>query len=813
MNMLVFVLFIVQTGGSVIADKIVNMSGGSYKYTVEERIPLYTPDFREFATLYVYTYRDDTFCVITGNMKNARPVYEFGHGTYRFMMYRKKYGGYRNKRVIYTGFSTFFIYDGNTYYDTRFFRPAKKDYVVRLFNSNIKLRDYSIKWSKWLDNTLKLDEYAIIDSVPAYLWSYGCSPTASAMILGYWDKRGYGRLVDYYFNHYDVVLRDTVFNVPNVQRELAIYMNADTMTGYTDWAPIATGTEDCANIENGYSFTSEWIYDTIVYDTACSYDTAYMYLKEEIDARRPVHWAVGNYLDPYGRIIEHSTCAIGYQVTGADTFVILHNTWDFGTWAWPLYTSDSTYIALYNVVPAGAQSGNINLVKAQSSIVNNLHFKLNMIFDDPSYVHRAELLYSTDNGITWNVLKNIVPDTIVVMPFDFGGAEKVRFMVKTYNTSGEIISSESTLKSVTVIYPESEDGQFEPVSFESVLPEPRTINVLLDTIYLGTTYGINRMVDMDSVLAEDTVLGRPVFSSAQHDSFVIYGEYSDGFSIFSGDLEIYHDTALSYVVDVAISDSIACVFERSSGFRLIHYMAGFQQDTILSSGAFFMTGAISGNYVYVGTLRHGLLVYDINSNTFVDTVGSGRVYDVEVSPEDSLLYVLYVGYFKVYDISTPQNPQHLDSVAISGCTHIRAKGRNVYALRGTAGLDIYTFSPGGYIRSTLCNIGRTQDVAVLDSIFYITTGYGLVVKFVYSGSGIKEVVKKEIFQEDYHLFLNANILKIDPTFFGLCRIYSIDGRMILKRKVENGILNIGDLPAGAYVVRYGKNHIHLIKIN
>ncbi len=811
--MSIFLLFIAFSAtGRMVANKVKDLIPLSQNYVLVEEIPLYDPDLNQFATLYLYSDGKDTFSVITGTNQNSRPVYEFGHGTYRFIMYSRKYGGYKNRKVVYTGFSTFFIYDGSSYYDTRFFKTERKDYVSDLFKRSIVFKDYSIKWNMWLNNTVKLDEYSVIDSVPAYLWSYGCSPTASAMILGYWDKKGYGRLIDYYFDHYDVVLNDTVYNVPNVQRELAIYMNADTTTGYTDWAPISTGTQDCANMGNGYSFVSEWLYDTIVYDTACAYDTAYMYLKQEIDAGRPVHWAVGNYLDPYGRIIEHSTCAVGYQVSGADTFVILHNTWDTGTWAWPLYTTDSTYIALYNVIPGGAQTGNINIVNTQSYIVNNLHFKLRLFFDDPSAVYRAELLYSMDNALTWNSLGDITSDTVLVMPVDFGGAGEVRFMVKTYDAGGNLVSAETDYTPASVVYPEYQDGLFEASAFETISPEPRTVNILFDTLYIGTTYGISRVIDQDTVLTQDSVFDSAVFSSAQYGSFIIYGEYSEGFSIFDGDSEIYHDTALSYVVDVALSDSIACVFERNSGLRLIRYREGFLQDTVESSGAFFMTGAVFGNYLYIGTLRGGLLVYDINSDTFVDTVGSGRVYDVELSSDDSMLYVLYVGYFKVYDISQPRSPQKIDSVGVSGTTHIRGNGKSVYVMEGTDGMEIYSFSPNGYFRSRVYNIGKVQDVAVCDSVLYVITAEGLVVKFIYTGSEVKEVARYSTFSNN-SVLINSSILKLDRMTTGLCKIYGLDGRLYLKRKINGGILYVGDLPAGVYVIRYGKTQSRLVKIN
>ncbi|MFH1730049.1 MAG: LEPR-XLL domain-containing protein, partial [Planctomycetota bacterium] len=36
----------------------------------------------------------------------------------------------------------------------------------------------------------------IIDGVPAYVWRYGCGPTAVGMIIGYWDSHGYPNFVE-----------------------------------------------------------------------------------------------------------------------------------------------------------------------------------------------------------------------------------------------------------------------------------------------------------------------------------------------------------------------------------------------------------------------------------------------------------------------------------------------------------------------------------------------------------------------------------------------------------------------------------------
>lgn len=55
---------------------------------------------------------------------------------------------------------------------------------------------------QWLTALLILSPHSllavphIINHVPSYQWYHGCSPTASASILGYWDLNGYGNLFD-----------------------------------------------------------------------------------------------------------------------------------------------------------------------------------------------------------------------------------------------------------------------------------------------------------------------------------------------------------------------------------------------------------------------------------------------------------------------------------------------------------------------------------------------------------------------------------------------------------------------------------------
>jgi hypothetical protein len=37
----------------------------------------------------------------------------------------------------------------------------------------------------------------VLSGVPDYGWNYGCGPTAAGMVIAYWDRKGFGQLVDY----------------------------------------------------------------------------------------------------------------------------------------------------------------------------------------------------------------------------------------------------------------------------------------------------------------------------------------------------------------------------------------------------------------------------------------------------------------------------------------------------------------------------------------------------------------------------------------------------------------------------------------
>lgn len=168
-----------------------------------------------------------------------------------------------------------------------------------------------IESGKGFDFTL--DEFRIA-GVPDFDWSYGCSPTAGADVLGYWDANGYDLLIDYYFNRWDPLEYEWDYNVPNVQQQLSWAMNTDSSTGGTYLSDMGPGIRMVCNhpdYENNYGF-----------EDYTDYDQSLGYLINEIRSGYPAVWNV--FQHPYYG--NHSICAMGWGPPDS-TYICVHDTW------------------------------------------------------------------------------------------------------------------------------------------------------------------------------------------------------------------------------------------------------------------------------------------------------------------------------------------------------------------------------------------------------------------------------------------------------------------------------------------------------
>jgi hypothetical protein len=159
----------------------------------------------------------------------------------------------------------------------------------------------------------KLDQFRIA-GVPDYDWSYGCSPSAGADVLGYWDANGYDLLIDYYFNRYDPLEGEWDYNVPNVQQQLSWAMKTDSSTGGTYLSDMGPGIRMVCNhpdYGNNYGFSDY-----------TDYSQSLGYLINEIRLGFPAMWNVFNH----PTYTNHSMCAMGWGSPDT-TYICLHDTW------------------------------------------------------------------------------------------------------------------------------------------------------------------------------------------------------------------------------------------------------------------------------------------------------------------------------------------------------------------------------------------------------------------------------------------------------------------------------------------------------
>jgi hypothetical protein len=203
-----------------------------------------------------------------------------------------------------------FLFTSNTAEEVFLFYPME---MAKQQREKIKSDWEKVESGKGFD--LSLDQFRIT-GVPDFDWSYGCSPSAGADVLGYWDANGYDLLIDYYFDRYDAVEHETDYDVPNVQQQLSWAMNTDSSTGGTSLSDIGSGIRMVCNhpdYENNYGF-EDWT----------DYDQSLGYLINEIRSGYPAVWNVFSH-PTYGN---HSMCAMGWGPGPPDTnYICVHDTW------------------------------------------------------------------------------------------------------------------------------------------------------------------------------------------------------------------------------------------------------------------------------------------------------------------------------------------------------------------------------------------------------------------------------------------------------------------------------------------------------
>jgi hypothetical protein len=193
------------------------------------------------------------------------------------------------------------------------FRDTVKD--LRSLKEPSELSEFSREWDEFLNNGRTVSRsYTYISNheyMPFYQWSYGCSPTAGAILLGWYDYNSvnavhssqiYSNLIDYHAFRWDPVEEHHDHRVPNLTQELAIVMETNESTGGTQSNMTAPGICNILN-QNGYTGST--------YAGGGSFN--YNYQVSCINENRPT----------ISNIPRHSVTAMGYAADS--TYVAVHD--------------------------------------------------------------------------------------------------------------------------------------------------------------------------------------------------------------------------------------------------------------------------------------------------------------------------------------------------------------------------------------------------------------------------------------------------------------------------------------------------------
>jgi hypothetical protein len=266
--------------------------------------------------------------------------------------------------------------------------------------------DYSAQWEEYIKGmtaSSKSDIYILNhELMPFYDWSYGCSPTAAAMLFAWYDCRSelttdkYSSLVNYHFERLDNSNGIWDYNVSDLQRDLANGMGT-TSGGTTMPWNIDNGMRYAANDLRNYNFdvknhyTSKW--SKLYQDLLISGKPALAHI-----------WG-------------HSTTAVG--INTETEMIITHYTWSPPNHL--IWISKSSLLMITRVSPGAPRGAHIQLLTP---------------FGDPRYSNDGEgevfyaggyheirwdsdevpgstidLSYSVDGGQNFSQLVNAIPNT------------------------------------------------------------------------------------------------------------------------------------------------------------------------------------------------------------------------------------------------------------------------------------------------------------------------------------------------------------------------------------------------------------------
>lgn len=634
--------------------------------------------------------------VIVSARTDNMPVLEIGKGIPHYFMnydemksraFQSLRGNVQLDEIIYVDhmykFYRFSNGNENVYVDDN----MKKSISEEIFNKTIKRTAFKMGninegWIKILNNKKDLSTVfraratGYIPNVPFYLWSYGCSPTSSAMIFDYWDSRGYAKLTDYHFDRWDGIEGEEDYNLSNVHQELAIAMNTDTTPGSssaggTSIYNIASGQSTVAS-NNGYSCTS-----TNGSQGNHTYGWQWDRLTGEIDNGYPCHFDVLQYwLDAFNDYIGHSTVAVGYDNDGTDSLVQVHNTWDYTEPYWALYTyHDGNYSYHYftNFEPSG---GDTTLTGNLASNLNGAKFlagKDAMIsFENmASGAGNVKLYYSFDNFQNETLISNSVdpfnPYYWTTPNIGNDTTKSVRLRMEVYDGSNNLIATDGNYQNIT-LFRLVDTLNYGPMSFISTLSQAYSVTVKDTLAFICRSGSYMDVVDI-SALSTPRYIG----SYPLPETFLNFKFINDTLIAASADANGFVVAKMDNSFNVTLVDSL-----------------NFNNKNVLNF-------VIDGNRAVIAAKLHGLSVVDITDPTNIAELGSYYVplfsaRDVYVKGDTAFVAAGAKGLVAL-DISDPTNITVLSSYDSPGISNaIAVNGDVAYVADGSNGTYVADIS-------------------------------------------------------------------------------------------------------------------------
>jgi len=335
---------------------------------------------------------------------------------------------------------------------------------------------------------------------PYYDWSYGCTPTSGAMVLGYVDRfQKSGRLVDWFYQRYDGVEGENDYQVPNVQRECAIRMYTDTTRGSTELRDIANGLYQVGS-DNGYT---GWSVTNVYGDGGNNW--GWSTLTSQIDAGNAILWSAG-----WER---HSLAAFGYRTT--DQYVYVHNTWWKPAEWWAHSGNGYSHVAA--VSPGTGDEHNIRITYPLGDTFYNSTGRGEVLYvgdtcritwESGTPGTTVDIDVSTDGGRSWETAAAAAADSGAYhwyIPPSVPTCDSVRLRLRQYNGS-TLTSADGTFGCFRVLREPLPPQQIAPLNGLPIMDPPVALVVdsaksACDSIHFKLVQGLDTIWEQNGTSA------------------------------------------------------------------------------------------------------------------------------------------------------------------------------------------------------------------------------------------------------------------------------------------------------------------------